>query len=342
MTVYRIEEDIIQNKLQELIDLSGCSSDTFEGVLIKQMLETTLKLIHDKHTTGQLKLINRSLKEMRYAYRIFNEHPATHRLSIFGSSRTPEDHPDYIAAREFSAEMEKRGWMCITGGAEGIMKAGHEGAKQESRFGLSIRLATMETASNIMIEGDPKHISFRYFFTRKLMFMSHSEAVAAFPGGFGTLDELFEILTLMQMGKSNIIPIILIEGKEGVYWKYWFNYVEKNLLDNGFISPEDLNFFTIVPSVEEAVNAVETFYARYHSSRFVKDQFVIRMQSPLSISQVDLLNEMFKDIILKGKITQASALEGENDAVELPRLIFSFNKTNYGRLRALIDQINAF
>ncbi|GAB4226821.1 MAG: TIGR00730 family Rossman fold protein [Chlamydiales bacterium] len=339
----RIENnETIKEKVHELITLCGLDPELLEGDLVSQIVMTGLKLIDDKHTTAQLKLINRALKEIRYAYRIFNEYPTEKRLSIFGSSRTPEEHPDYIAAKAFSAEMEKRGWMCITGGAEGIMKAGHEGATRDSSFGLSIKLASLEIASNKTIEGDPKHISFRYFFTRKLMFLSHSEAVAAFPGGFGTLDELFEVLTLMQMGKSSIVPLVLIEGEKGVYWKYWFNYIEKNLLDNGWISPDDLNLFSIVPDYKTAVEHIERFYHRYHSSRFVKHDFVIRLNSPLTQSQIELLNEMFPSIIASGKIRQGQALAEEGEIPDLPRLIFHFNRKHYGTLRALIDQINAF
>lgn len=306
------------------------------------MISTSLRFIEDQHTTAQLKLITRALKELRYAYRIFNKHPGEKRLSIFGSSRTPPEHPDYVAARDFSSEMEQLGWMCITGAANGIMRAGHEGSTKEKGFGLAIRLASFEANANEYIEGDPKHISFKYFFTRKLMFMSHSEAIAVFPGGVGTMDELFEILTLMQMGKSHIIPVVLLEGKGGVYWKYWLNYVEKNLLGNGWISPEDLNFFKIAKTVEEGVDYVSSFYKRYNSSRFVKNLFVIRMNSPLTDGQVQELNHKFSSIVAEGTISQGGPLKEENDLLDLPRLIFHFTRTSYGTLKAMIDQINLY
>ena len=337
------EDQIINQLIEELIQKSGGNPQEFEGELIKQMIQTSLRLITDQHNTAQLKLINRSLKEMRYAYRIFNKYPAKKRLSIFGSSRTPEDHPDYLAAKDFSKEMEAKDWMVITGGANGIMKAGHEGSTKESSFGLSIRMASMETASNYLIEGDPKHISFRYFFTRKLMFMSHSEAAAAFPGGVGTMDELFEILTLMQMGKSTLIPLVLMEGTDGIYWKHWFKYVEKNMRDNGWIDPEDCNLFYIAPTVRDGIEHIERFYKRYHSNRFVGKELVIRINEELNPEQLEIVNQRFAKIVASGKIEQSSSLPEENgDFPDLPRLVFHFTRNQFGVLRALIDQINHF
>lgn len=337
------DEQIINQLIEELIQKSGGNPGGFEGELIKQMIQTSLRLITDQHNTAQLKLINRALKEIRYAYRIFNKYPSKKRLSIFGSSRTPEDHPDYLAAKEFSKEMEERDWMVITGGANGIMKAGHEGSTKESSFGLSIRMASLETASNYLIEGDPKHISFRYFFTRKLMFMSHSEAAAAFPGGVGTMDELFEILTLMQMGKSHLIPLVLMEGQGGVYWKYWYKYVEKNLRDNGWIDQEDCNLFYIAPTIQDGIEHIERFYRRYHSNRYVGKELVIRINEGLTPEQVEILNEQFSSIIASGKMEQRAALPEENgDYPGLSRLVFQFTRNKFGLLRALIDQINQF
>src|SRR5688572_18102110 len=221
--------------IRALIESVGGDPDTFNGRLITQLVQTSLKLIPDGHDTGQLKLLNTALKEMRYAYRVFNKYRGTPKITIFGSARTPTEHPDYLMAREFSAAIAKEGWMAITGAGDGIMKAGHEGPQRESSFGLSIRLP-FETTANTVIEGDSKLINFRYFFTRKLMFMTHADAVAVFPGGFGTQDELFECLTLVQTGRSNIIPIVLLEGTGGAYWRNWEQYIAKNLLANGWIS----------------------------------------------------------------------------------------------------------
>lgn len=334
-------EEHIQDVIQELIALCGEPPDTFEGELVAQMIETSLKLLREGHDAGQLKLITRTLKEMRYAYRVFNKYKESRCISIFGSARTPEDHPDYIAAKYFSAKISEKGWMCITGAANGIMKAGLEGPKRESSFGLSIRLP-FEIPTNSVIEGDPKLIIFRYFFTRKLMFLSHSDAVAVFPGGFGTLDELFEVLTMIQTGKTLIIPIVLIEGKNGVYWKHWKDYVDNHLLKNGWIGTKDEHLYHIASSEEEAVQHILKFYKRYHSSRYVKDLLVIRLWEPLSDNQLNLLNQKFEEIIQKGKIEASAPLPEETDHLDLPRIVFHHKRQDFALLRLLIDQINDF
>ena len=298
-------------------------------------------MLFEGHNKGQLKLITRSLKEMRYAYRIFNENPGTHRVSIFGSARTPEDHPDYQAAEEFSRQLAENGWRVITGAANGIMKAGMAGLSPDSSFGLSIRLP-FEVPTNKLIEGDPKLIYFRYFFTRKLMFMSHSEAIAVFPGGFGTMDELFEILTLVQTGKANIMPIVLMEQEKGTYWDCWEQYVENNLIKNGTISPEDRCFYYIAPSIEKGVAHITKFYRRYHSSRYVKDLLVVRLNASISGDDLEELNRDFANLLSSGSFILRDALPEENEYEELPRLVFHFNRMDFGNLRRLIDRLNSF
>ncbi len=331
----------IERATKELIRLHGGVVDSFEADLVSQLIHNSLKMLSEGHDIGQLKLITRAMKEMRYAYRIFNQYGGSRRISIFGSSRTPEEHPDYKLAKEFSALMEDEGWMCITGAANGIMKAGHEGSKKEASFGLSIRLP-FESASNTIMEGDPKLIIFRYFFTRKLMFMSHSDAVAAFPGGFGTMDELFEALTLLQTGKASIMPVVLLEGSNGEYWNHWERYIHDHFLDNGWISAEDLHFFYRAKSADDARQHIQKFYKRYHSSRYVKDNLVLRLHEPLHPDQLDLLNERFSSIVQSGKITLTTPFAEENEHLDLPRLTFQHTRRQFGLVRALIDQINAF
>jgi len=248
----------LEKKIKELIAFIGSDPNSFEADLIGQIIASSLKMSKENADTGQIKLMTRAFKEMRYAYSIFNLYPNRRRISIFGSARTPEVHPDYIAAKTFSSEMTKKGWVIMTGGADGIMKAGLEGAQKDSSFGLSIRLP-FETPSHSLLAGDPKLITFRYFFTRKLMFLSHSDAIAAFPGGVGTQDELFEVLTLMQTGKASLIPVVLLEGDNRNYWDGWMNYMKNNLLANGWISEEDFYFFYKVPSIEAAVDHIEKF-----------------------------------------------------------------------------------
>jgi uncharacterized protein (TIGR00730 family) len=336
-----LKDEQAQQAIRNLIEMFDKPSSTFEASLVIEMIESSLKLLLENYDTGQLKLINRSLKEMRHAYRIFNKFKNARCISIFGSARTPEDHPDYVAAKTFSTEIARHGWMCITGAANGIMKAGLEGSQREYSFGLSIRLP-FEVPTNTVIEGDPKLIVFRYFFTRKLMFLTHSDAAAVFPGGFGTLDELFEILTLIQTGKANIIPVVLVEGDKGVYWRDWKKYIDHHLLANGWISPEDLHLFYIAKSVDDAIDHVQKFYRRYHSSRYVGNRLVLRLNQELTDQQVKKLNEEYVILLAEGKIEKCGAFPEETDHRELPRLVFCHTHQDFGLLRDMIDSINDF
>lgn len=341
MTERKVDTDEGLEKIKDLVRFCDGNPDSFDGELITQLIQTSLKLMVDGHDTGQLKLINRSMKEMRYAYRIFNKYKGARCVSIFGSARTPEDHPDYVAAKTFSAGMAKLGWMCITGAANGIMKAGHEGPTKEQNFGLSIRLP-FESPTNTLIEGDPKLIIFRYFFTRKLMFMSHSDAMAAFPGGFGTMDELFEMLTLMQTGKASLIPIVLIEGENGNFWAEWEVYIKDHLLKNGWISPEDENLYKKCCSAEEGIYHIQKFYHRYHSSRYVGENLVIRLQKALSLDEIALLNNKYRSLFASGSIEECHPFSDEKEFLDLPRITFKHTRKDFGRLRMLIDTINDF
>ena len=341
MTRASVKDESTLSAIDGLIDSMGGDPSSFAGRMIAELIQTSLKLIPDQHDIGQLKLLNRALKEMRYAYRVFNHYQGTRKIAIFGSARTPEDHPNYLAARRFSAAIARRGWMSITGAGDGIMKAGHEGPRREASFGLSIRLP-FETTANEVIEGDPKLINFRYFFTRKLMFLSHADAIAIFPGGFGTQDETFEALTLVQTGKSNIVPIVLLEAQGSEYWNYWDTYLRKNLLANGMINAQDTAIYYIAPSVEDAAEHVLRFYRVYHSSRYVGEQLVLRLLRPLTDAQVELLNEQYSMLVRSGRIVQCGPLDAEEDHLELPRLALHHTRRDYGLLRSLIDCINGF
>jgi uncharacterized protein (TIGR00730 family) len=329
----------MEDQVNAFIASFGGDPTTYQGSLVGQIIETALKLLSEDQDLGQLKVIARSITEMRYAYTIFNRYKDAPCVSIFGSARTPENHPDYAAAKHFSTLMAQQHWMCITGAANGIMKAGLEGPEKTQGFGLSIRLP-FESSANTVIEGDPKLIHFRFFFTRKLMFMSHSNALAAFPGGVGTLDELFEMLTLMQTGKANIIPVVLVEGENGHYWDSWRQYINDNLLKNGWISPEDEAFYYQAIDPQDAARHIFKFYSCYHSSRYVNDILVIRLLKPLTEQHLKKLNLQFASLVKEGEIKQSGALPEETDHLDLPRLVFTHTRREFGKLRLLIDAIN--
>jgi len=326
-------------KLDGLISEAGGDPSSREARFVRELMMTSLKLISDQRETGELKLMTAAMKEMRHSYRVFAKYEDVKKITIFGSARTSPDHPDYTAAVAFSRTMADRGWLSITGAGDGIMRAGHEGPGRESSFGLSIRLP-FETTANEIIAGDSKLINFRYFFTRKLMFVSQADAVAVFPGGFGTQDEAFEVLTLVQTGKSAIVPVVLVEGQDGNYWRHWMNYIEKSLLDYGFISPEDKSIFYLAKNPEDAAEHVQRFYRAYHSSRYVGDDLILRLKHRLRDADVARLNEDFGALIESGEMRQCGPYEAENDHLDLPRLAFTHTRHKYGLVRQLIDRIN--
>jgi uncharacterized protein (TIGR00730 family) len=307
--------------------------------MVETMIATALRLSRDGSDLGELKLVSSSLKELRYAYRTFRPWKDSPKLSIFGSARTPEDHPDYAAAREFGRLMGDAGWMSITGAGDGIMKAGHEGPGQERSFGLRIRLP-FETTANEVIAKDPKLVNFRYFFTRKVMFVTNSQAIVALPGGFGTMDELFEALTLIQTGKSTPMPVVLLEGEGGTYWPRWLAFIREELLDNGWISPADLSLIEIASDPEDARDRILRFYRNYHSSRYVGDRFVIRLRRAPDAAELAAISEEFGRLAKDGRFETGAALAGETVAVDLPRLHFRSRRRDFGSLRQLIDRLN--
>jgi uncharacterized protein (TIGR00730 family) len=310
--------------------------------LVEEIIITALKMARDKMGTGDLKLMNRSLKEMRYAAKVFSAYRQFRKICVFGSARTPQDDPDALAAEEFARQMVAQNFMVITGGGDGIMGAAQRGAGREHSFGLNIRLP-FEQRANPIIEGDPKLINFNYFFTRKLNFVKETHALALFPGGFGTMDEGFEVLTLMQTGKARIIPIVLLDGPGGNYWQTWLSFVTEHLFKFGFVSREDFCLFKIANSVPEAVKEIVHFYSVYQSSRWVGEQLVIRIARKLSTDQLAQLNRDFSDIVRTGEIVQGTALrqeKNEPEIWELPRLILTPYRRSFGRFRELIDALN--
>lgn len=311
--------------------------------LILEIKETADKLFRDQATRGDLKIISRALKELRYAFKVFKPYRLRRKITVFGSARTPPEHPAYQMAVEFGRRMAQEGWMVVTGGGGGIMEAGHEGAGRDMSFGLNIVLP-FEQEANPVISQDNKLINFKYFFTRKLLFVKEVHAIALFPGGFGTMDEGFETLTLVQTGKRDLMPMVCVDEPGDGYWQGWKTFVEQQLVRRRLISPADMSLFRIVDSVDAAVAEVLRFYSIYHSMRYVRKKLVLRLNRELSDALVDRLNVEFVDIVESGKIVKSTALPLESDDKhlhDLPRLVFTFNRKDIGRLRQMVDVINA-
>ncbi len=279
------------------------------------------------------------MRELRYGFKIFKDYRDKRKVTMFGSARTPKEHPEYKQALLFAKQMAKHGFMMITGAGPGIMQAGNQGAGKDNSFGINIKLP-FEQAANEYIGKDPRFIDCRFFFTRKLMFVKETSAMAFFPGGFGTHDEAMEALTLVQTGKSDVMPLVFVDAKGGDYWKDWEKYVEKQLLKPRKISPDDVHLYKLTDDVDVAVKEIVQFYSNFHSMRFVKDELVVRIQKAPSKALLDRLNTEFKDICVKGSIVSSPVYPEEHDHRELPRISFAFNRLNYGRLRLLIDRLN--
>jgi len=310
--------------------------------MVQQIKETADKLIRDQANRGDVKLLNTALKELRYAFKIFAPYRQRRKVTVFGSARLPADNPAYQQAVDFSRKIAEAGFMVITGAASGIMEAGHVGAGRENSIGVNI-LLPFEQSANAIIAGDRKLMHLKYFFTRKLLFVKESDAIALFPGGFGTQDEGFEVLTLVQTGKSHIFPIVMVDEPGGDYWKQWQRYIEEVLLRRKLISQDDLHLFRVTDSVDEAVTEILSFYRVYHSMRYVGGQLVFRLQHTLSAEFLERIRSEFADILEGGTFEQTSALPAEaNDPhlTNLPRLRFRFHRRSLGRLRMLIDVIN--
>ena len=337
----KIDVEAITPRLDELIAQVGGEPGSFDAKLIRDLLLAGLKLIPDGRDTGELKLMTAAMKELRYAYHIFAKYAVPHKVTIFGSARTPPGHPDYEQAVVFSRLMAEAGWMIITGAGGGIMEAGHVGPGREKSFGVAIRLP-FETTANDVIAGDAKLIHFRYFFTRKLMFMSQAEAITLFPGGFGTMDEAYEALTLIQTGKASMIPIVLLEGKGSSYWEHWEKFIKDELLGANLINEEDLDLFYLAKTPEDGVAHITGFYKNYHSSRYVRDDLVIRLKYRLRDEDIAALNDEFACLVKSGSIAQRGHYDEENDHLDMPRLAFTHTRHQFGLVRRLIDRVNGF
>jgi len=305
--------------------------------LLLQMLQTVLRLQVDEADRLDLKIINSALKELRYAAKVFAPYRKIPKVTVFGSARTGPSDPEYVQAVTFAREIVKRGFMVITGAGGGIMEAGHVGAGKKKSFGVNINLP-FEQAANRIIERDSKLITFKYFFTRKVVFLKESSGVVLFPGGFGTLDEGFETITLLQTGKSVPMPVVFVDAPGGSYWSDWLEYVRRRILARGMISPDDLHLFKITDDVDVAVEEVCRFYRNYHSSRYVGDVLHVRLRHEPSEGLIEEANRRFAGILTEGRIERCVETDPEFDG--LPVLSLRFNRKDFGRLRLLLDFLN--
>jgi uncharacterized protein (TIGR00730 family) len=335
---YQLRSEAANRLILELLDTAGVPPDR-KG-FYQQLLTTVLKLNEDGALTADLKVTNAALKELRYAYKVFAPYRAMRKVTVFGSARTAPTAVAAVAALEFGRRMVDAGWMVVTGAGAGIMGAAQEGAGGERSFGLNIRLP-FEQEANPWIASDPKLISFKYFFTRKLFLVKEASAVALFPGGYGTMDEAFELLTLMQTGKATIVPVVLLEVGDKPYWRLWDRWARGTLVERGLIDVNDTAFYRIVDSVDAAVEESTGFYRVFHSARLVGDDLVFRLQRPLPDAALAELQRRFEDVLKSpADQTPGPVPQEANEHPDLPRLILPFNHTSYGRLRQLIDFLN--
>jgi uncharacterized protein (TIGR00730 family) len=335
---YQLHSDEANRRIDALLEQLGVPEATWR--LYGEMLTTVLKMFEDGAGVGDVKIAGRALKEMRYGFKVFAAYREVPKVTVFGSARTPSQHPITPQAHAFGKRMTDAGWMVITGAGSGVMGAAQEGAGRERSFGLNIRLPT-EQEANPWIAADPKLISFRYFFARKLFLVREAHAMAFFPGGFGTGDEVFEALTLTQTGKQPVLPLVLVDEPGGTYWKSFGEFIRGEMLDRGMISAEDPGLFRITDDVDEAVAEILDFYRVYHSQRYVGDSLVVRLRRALSAGTLTELTMRFADI-LDGPAEQTPGpLKAENgEFPDLPRLILPFNRASFARLRQLVDFLN--
>ena len=334
------DKDERQARIEQFLDglPAGRNRD-----LVAQLLRSVIDLADSDTDRLDMKIVTAAIAEMAAAFDVFAPYRDVPKVTIFGSARTLPEDPLYAQARDVARAFASMGWMVTTGAGPGIMAAGVEGAGREKSFGINIRLP-FEQGANEFIANDPKLIEMKYFFTRKLMLMKESDAFIALPGGFGTLDETFELLTLIQTGKAEPCPIVLLEVPSGGYWHAWETFVMEEVAERGLISREDCVLYRITDSSERAVDEVLTFYRNYHSRRFVGGLLVMRLRAEPTDAELERLNDEFADIVVRGRIERTPPLLPEvagQDHVDLPRIAFMFDRLHHGRLRTLIDTLNA-
>lgn len=338
-TRYRTGDPALDDRLVELLDGLGVEHDRDQ---LFEILVSGVRLAGDGADRLDLKITNAALKEMRAAFRAFAPYRHWRKATIFGSARTVLDHPAYVQARDLAARLAAADWMVVTGAGPGIMSAGLEGAGREHSFGVNIRLP-FEQAPNPYIAGDPKLISMKYFFTRKLMLMKESHGFVSLPGGFGTLDETFELLTLVQTGKASPAPIVLLDEPGGSFWAGLLDYLRDQVSGQGYIHEDDFSLFSVTDDVAVAVDELLTFVRNFHSIRWVGGRLVVRLLHAPTPDELEAINDDFANLCTSGRIEATGALPAEvadDDRVDLPRLVVAADSAKAGRLRALLDRLN--
>ena len=326
----------------DVLTTEHTSDYTDEVSLIEEIKETADKLHHDRATRGDLKILSRALRELRYAFKVFTPYRHHRKVTVVGSARTPSNHPSFEAAVAFGRKIADRGWMVLTGAGGGIMEAANVGAGREMSMGVNIMLP-FEQSANPIVAGDKKLVYLKYFFTRKLLFVKEVHAVVLFPGGFGTLDEAFEVLTLVQTGKRDLMPLVFVDQPGGTYWSAWEEFIHEHLFKTELISPEDLSLFKITTDLDEAVEEILGFYTVYNSMRYVRDRLILRLHAEPDDALMQRLNDEFGDLCSRGTITKAETHAFEADdahLADLPRIAFHFDRRQMGRLRQMVDLLN--
>jgi uncharacterized protein (TIGR00730 family) len=336
---YRTKDSGLDQRIVDLLDAAGASSNRDQ---LFEILVTAVRLAGDDAQRLDLKITNAALKELRYAFKVFAPYRHIPKVTMFGSARTLPDDPLYAQARGLASRMAAEGWMVVTGAGPGIMAAGLEGAGRTMSFGINIRLP-FEQGANRFIAADPKLIEMKYFFTRKLALVKESAAFVVLPGGFGTLDELLELLTLVQTGKADPAPIVCLEVPGGGFWDHFHRFIDTEVAPRGLVSPEDSSLIHVTDDVEDAVGHIRGFYRNYHSLRYVGDLLALRVRATPTEEELAGLSEAFADICLEGGIEASEPLPAEladDDHLDLPRLVLAFDRMHLARLRQLIDAIN--
>jgi uncharacterized protein (TIGR00730 family) len=333
------------NEIDRVIDtIMKKAGGVHHHELVREMIISALKAGQETSYLADMKMLNNTMKEMRYTNKVFAPYRRRKKVTIFGSARTQPSEPIYLKCVDFSRRLADIGYMIITGGGGGIMQAGNEGAGSENSFAVNIRLPFEQAPNSVMLK-NPRLITYKYFFNRKVAFVKEADAIAVFPGGFGTLDEAMEVFTLIQTGKTNPMPLVLIDDESG-YWEQWFEFVKRRMLGMGLISAEDFSIFTVTRSAEEAVRVIDEFYSNYHSLRFLEKQLIVRLNKELSGDDILQLTNEFPEIRRPGTaIVRTRPLPeevDEPDLLALPRISLNFDHQHYGLLMAFIRRINTF